>query len=95
VELFPEIQPRYTDFDEIKPRPITDPAEAIAETAVESKKFLHPLPQDADAVPLGQSRSDVLLKALRIIAAKPPSFTTDCAMRDLIRRHSVECGLGS
>jgi len=43
----------------------------------------------------GPTQSEILLTAVTIVARREPQTeVTRGAMRDLIRRHSVECGLG-
>jgi hypothetical protein len=79
------------------PEPLPDPAAATAEKAITPYKFLRPVsPDDPDASRHdGPIREAILLDALTIVARREPQTpAARGAMRDLIRRHSVECGLG-
>jgi hypothetical protein len=95
---FDLIQPR----PEPKPQPLPDPtpepmqkAEQIAQAAILPRKYLRPLPPEPDAKCDGPTQEEILLSALTIVARKEPqTVATRGAMRDLIRRHSIECGLG-
>jgi len=79
------------------PEPRPDPAAAMAEKAITPYKFLRPLPPDDPNASQhdGPTREAILLDALTIVARREPQTSaTRGAMRDLIRRHSIECGLG-
>jgi hypothetical protein len=70
----------------IEPRPVTVliPSPKPLQTSIKGT-----VEQD------GPTRDEILLTALTIVARKEPqTVATRGAMRDLIRRHSVECGLG-
>jgi hypothetical protein len=95
-----------SDFDLIQPRPepkpLPDPtpeplqkAEQIAQAAILPRKYLRPLPPEPDAKCDGPTQEEILLSALTIVARREPqTVATRGAMRDLIRRHSIEHGLG-
>jgi hypothetical protein len=77
------------------PEPLPDTSQRIAQTAIVAHKFLRPVASEPDAKLDGPTRDEILLTALTIVARKEPqTVATRGAMRDLIRRHSVECGLG-
>jgi hypothetical protein len=89
-ETFPD-----DDLEPILPRPLfPEPTVAPAPPPVH-------LPEPREIAPRGipekdgPTRDEILLTALTIVARREPQTeVTRGAMRDLIRRHSVECGLG-
>jgi len=75
--------------------PLPDTSQRVAQTAIVAHRFLRPLVPEPDAKLDGPTRDEILLTALTIVARKEPqTVATRGAMRDLIRRHSIECGLG-
>ena len=78
-----------------KPRP--DRAREIAQAAVIAQENTHApvIRADVHSANDGATQSDILLRAIVLVARREPQTpATRAAMRDLIRRHSVECGLG-
>jgi hypothetical protein len=97
-----EIEPRpVCAGEEIHPRPITlaptpakplpDPAAEIAQAVITSHAVA-PVTLDGPAE-VGHSESDVLLRAIRIVAKKEPTFVNERALRDLIRRFAHQYSL--
>jgi hypothetical protein len=88
-ETFPfddiEIKPRPL-FPTPAPEPIAPPVQLPEPRAIAPKGT-----REVD----GPTRDQILLTALTIVARREPqTVATRGAMRELIRRHSVECGLG-
>ena len=85
----------FADTCEIKPRPVEE-ISPLPEPP--SLPIVSPEPREIAprGIPEkdGPTQSELLLQAIVLEARKEQTEVTRGAIRDLIRRHSVECGLG-